>query len=43
MVDFILFIFAVLIFSGGFWCGNKYGTVKAMVNAMAEKVCSWVE
>ena len=30
MVDMILFIALASVFAGGFLCGSKYGTAKAM-------------
>lgn len=38
MIDLILFCFVLGVFYGGFWCGKKYGTLKAMFKALAEMV-----
>jgi len=33
MVDFILFVFMLGVFAGGFWCGKKFGSLVAMKDA----------
>lgn len=33
MIDLILFSFVVGMFTGGFWCGKKYGSAKAMFDS----------
>lgn len=33
MIDFILFFFVVGVFYAGFYCGGKYGSLKAMLAA----------
>jgi hypothetical protein len=42
MVDFILFTFWVATFAAGFWCGAKFGTVKAMASRATETVKAWL-
>lgn len=37
MVDLILFAFVCGVFAGGFWCGKRYGSFSAMVEALKQK------
>lgn len=43
MIDFILFVFVLCVFAGGFWCGRTYGSVKSMVRRGADAVKSCFE
>lgn len=36
MIDFILFTVMLLLFSLGFWCGKKFGSVKASIKALTD-------
>lgn len=40
MIDLILACFVVGVFYGGFWCGAKYGSLKAMINAATDAIRS---
>lgn len=40
MIDIILFIFCCALFYGAFWCGNKYGTLVRMWDALVAKIKS---
>jgi hypothetical protein len=41
MIDLILFVFVLGVFFVGFWCGKKFSTVKAMLNAAIDSVSEW--
>ena len=41
MVDFILFVFLVVVFVTGFWCGKTFKTFGEMVDATTAKVKGW--
>lgn len=38
MIDLILVSFVVGVFYGGFWCGNKFGSLSAMNNRVVTKL-----
>lgn len=38
MIDLILACFVAGVFFGGFWCGQKFGSLKAMFQAAVEAV-----
>ncbi len=38
MIDFILAIFVVAVFYAGFWCGNRFGTIKMMAKEAWAKI-----
>jgi hypothetical protein len=42
MVDLILATFVVATFAGGFWCGARFGSFKAMTARARERVRSWL-
>lgn len=42
MVDFILFVFVAGTFAAGFWCGKKFGSVKAMTERATATVKGWL-
>lgn len=35
MLDFLL---VIAMFAAGFWCGNKYGTLRAMIDEIMAKL-----
>jgi hypothetical protein len=41
MIDLILFLFTMAMFSAGFYCGGKFGTAAAMFRAARTKVAGW--
>lgn len=43
MIDFILFVFVLTVYAGGFWCGKTYGSFKAMGGRAAASVMGWFE
>lgn len=43
MIDFILFTFVCGVFYAGFFCGAKFGTVKAMFKAAHATVSDWLK
>lgn len=42
MIDFILLVFVLAVFYGGFWTGAKFQTVGALVAAGKSKVKAWL-
>lgn len=42
MIDFIFFVFFLVTFAAGFWCGKRYGNVKAMFAAWAQVFQGWL-
>jgi hypothetical protein len=42
MVNFILFVFFVLTFGAGWWCGKTYRTLGEMVDGCAKTLKSWL-
>ncbi len=41
MVDFILIVFVVGVFAGGFWCGKTFSSVGEMIDKTTAKVKGW--